>query len=66
MRGRLSILCQDVTKFLQKQGQVEASSQALMAVKEWSGDEEYSQEIPKEITGLHLAANFGVNGAHNS
>jgi hypothetical protein len=49
-----------VIEFLQKQTQVEASSQALMAVKRWPGHTEYSQEVPKQITGLHLAAYFGV------
>jgi ankyrin repeat protein len=51
---------QVVLEFLQKQGQVEASSQALMAVKEWPAYTKYSQEIPRQITGLHLAAYFGV------
>jgi Ankyrin repeats (3 copies)/Ankyrin repeats (many copies) len=55
--------CQSVLKFLQKQGQVEGSSQALMAVKRWPGHTEYSQGIPKEMTGLHLAAYFGVHNA---
>jgi hypothetical protein len=49
--------------FLQKQAQVEASSQALIAVKQWSGHPNYSQEIPKKMTGLHLAAYFGLDDA---
>jgi hypothetical protein len=57
-----STLCQGVVEFLQKQAQVEASSQALMAVKRRSGDV-YSQEVPKQMTGLHLAAYFGVDKA---
>jgi Ankyrin repeats (3 copies) len=57
------ISCQGVLEFLQKQGQVEASSQALMAIEQWLGPMEYSQEIPKEMTGLHLAAYFGVHNA---
>jgi hypothetical protein len=52
--------CPSVLKFLQKQGQVEGSIQALMAVKQWP---KYSQQIPKEMTGLHLAAYFGVHNA---
>ncbi|KAK0704529.1 ankyrin repeat-containing domain protein [Lasiosphaeris hirsuta] len=38
----------------------EAAGQALMAIKEqsfWSG---YSQEVPKGVTALHLAARFGA------
>ncbi len=53
--------CQSVIEFLQKQGQVEALSQALLAVKEWSEHKGYSQEVPKQMTGLHLAAYFGVD-----
>lgn len=58
-----STLYQGITEFLQKQGQVEGSSQALMAVKRWPGHTEYSRAIPKEMTGLHLAAYFGVDDA---
>jgi Ankyrin repeats (3 copies) len=58
-----STSCQCVLEFLQKHAQVEASSQALMAVERWPGHTEYSQHIPKEITGLHLAAYFGVHNA---
>jgi len=52
-----SNLCQGVIKFLQKQAQVEASSQALM------GDRRAldSQRFPMKMTGLHLAAYFGVD-----
>ena len=57
--------CEGVIEFLQKQAHVEASSQALMAVKRWSGHTNYSLEIPKQMTGLHLAAYFGVYEAAN-
>ena len=60
-----STSCQGVIEFLQKQAHVEASSQALMAVKRWSGHTNYSLEIPKQMTGLHLAAYFGVHEAAN-
>jgi len=53
--------CEDVLEFLLKQSQVEASSQALMAVKLWYN--EYSQMIPKQMSGMHLAACFGVDDA---
>ncbi|KAN0102723.1 hypothetical protein V8E51_011036 [Hyaloscypha variabilis] len=54
------ILCQGVIEFLQKQAQVEASSQALMAFERRWGFGEYIQGVPKQMTGLHLAAYFGV------
>ena len=47
-------------EFLEERTQVEASSQALMAAKRYSSPENYSQEFPKQMTGLHLAAYFGV------
>jgi hypothetical protein len=55
-----STSCQGVIQFLHKQAQVEASSQALLNVKlsEHTG---YSQRFPKQMTGLHLAAYFGVH-----
>lgn len=52
-----------VVEFLEKQAQVEASSQALLAIKEWSGHSKYSQQFPKQMTGLHLTAYFGVENA---
>jgi len=53
--------CQDsVMEFLQRQGQVEGSSQGLLAEKMYFQDTGYSQRFPKNMTGLHLAAYFGV------
>ncbi|RYP46072.1 hypothetical protein DL768_007664 [Monosporascus sp. mg162] len=60
-----STLHQEVIYFLESKAKVEASSQALMAVKQYSGHSGYSQEVPRHITGLHLAAYFGVNDAAN-
>jgi ankyrin repeat protein len=54
--------CEGVIEFLQRQAQVEASSQALMVFEQWSGSVD-SQRIPKQMTGLHLAAYFGVDDA---
>jgi ankyrin repeat protein len=53
--------CQTVLDFLKCEKHVEASMQALMAVKKWSGHSEYSQNIPRNITGLHLASYFGLD-----
>jgi hypothetical protein len=55
-----SILTPEVRSFLEKEAQVEASIQALFAVKGHSADPKYSQRFPKEMIGLHLAAYFGV------
>ncbi|KAI0200861.1 hypothetical protein F4808DRAFT_460373 [Astrocystis sublimbata] len=52
--------CQNVVSFLQMPDQVEASSQALM-VRDGFKYKSYSQGTPKHITGLHLAAYFGLN-----
>ncbi|KAL7948570.1 hypothetical protein V8C42DRAFT_254682 [Trichoderma barbatum] len=58
-----STLPQDVIFFLDSKFKVEASSQALMTFKMYSGHSGYSQRFPRHITGLHLAAYFGVNHA---
>ena len=50
-------------RFLESKAKIEASSQALMAEKRWSGHSNYSQEFPKQMTGLHLAAYFGLDNA---
>jgi ankyrin repeat protein len=57
-----SASCQGILEFLRKQVQVEASIQALMAFRHWSGYID-SQGIPKQMSGLHLAAYFGVRNA---
>jgi hypothetical protein len=59
---KASVLIPEVVKFLETKAQVEAASQALMGCKGWSGRVD-SQEVPRQITGLHLAAYFGVNNA---
>ncbi|RYO96852.1 hypothetical protein DL765_011425 [Monosporascus sp. GIB2] len=60
-----STLHQEVIYFLESKAKVEASSQALMAAKRFPEHSGYSQEVPRYITGLHLAAYFGVNDAAN-
>ena len=56
---KASTSCQDVTEFLQKQAEVQASSQALLvdAVYHFKG---YSKRFPMNMTGLHLVAYFGL------
>ncbi len=51
-----------VIEFLQKQAQVEASSQALLAKRFWTRGI-YNHKVPKQMTGLHLSAYFGVDDA---
>jgi ankyrin repeat protein len=58
---KASTFIPEVIRFLERKGQVEASCQALMATKQYSYNPGYSQHIPKQMTGLHLAAYFGVS-----
>jgi hypothetical protein len=51
-----SILIPEVSSFLERKAQVEASIQALFTVKKRSADPKYSQRFPKEMIGLQLAA----------
>ena len=59
-------LCQQVVGFLESELKTEAASQALLAIKRYSWHSKYSQEVPRQMTGLHLAAFFGVYGAANT
>jgi hypothetical protein len=49
-------LCQEVIDFLESDAKVESSSQALMTEEWWM----HSQNVPRQMTGLHLAAYFGI------
>src|SRR5436305_14807866 len=46
--------------FLNSEVKVSSSSQAMMASRGYSG---YSQRVPGQMTGVHLAAYFGLTGA---
>lgn len=48
-------ICEGVIEFLKSDSNVESSAQSLMAWGRYSN----SQEVPKNIKGLHLAAYFG-------
>jgi ankyrin repeat protein len=61
-----STLSQAVVDFLDSKANVEASSQGLLATKRYLSHSNYSQELPRQITGLHLAAYFGVKEAINA
>jgi ankyrin repeat protein len=58
-------LCREVVDFLQCEATTESSSQALMAVKQSSSHLMDSQQVPRRVTGLHLAAYFGIRKAAN-
>ena len=47
------------TELLENEAKVSASSQALMVTKEYRY-RDYSQEVPRKIKGIHLAAWFGL------
>ena len=55
------MLSQIIVRFLESDLQVEASVQALLAVKRHQSHKGYSQEFPRRVTGSHLAAHFGLD-----
>jgi Ankyrin repeats (3 copies)/Ankyrin repeat len=59
-------LSQQVIDFLESEPKTEAASQALLAIKWYSWQSAYSRSFPRRMTGLHLAAFFGVYGAANT
>ena len=58
-----STLCQQVIGFLESESKTEAASQSLRAIKRYSWQLDYSQDFPRQMTGLHLVAYFGVHEA---
>ncbi|CAG1970863.1 unnamed protein product, partial [Fusarium graminearum] len=52
-----------VISFLRSKAKVEAACQVLMAAKRYPSHSDYSQEVPRGMTGLHLAGFFGVSKA---
>jgi ankyrin repeat protein len=57
---KFEVTSQAVVDFLIRTTKVEAASQALIVEERWSDIKGYSQGIPKQMTGLHLAAYFGI------
>lgn len=49
-------------RLLKSVPKTEAAGQAMMAIKEQSPWTDYSQEAPRGLTALHLAARFGATG----
>jgi ankyrin repeat protein len=54
---------QMMMEFLASDSKVEASIQALMAIKRYPSHANYSQETPRYVTGSHLAAHLGLEEA---
>ena len=52
-----------VVDFLRSEAKASSSSQAMMASKLYLDDSGYSQRVPKQMTGLHLVAYFGLTEA---
>ncbi|KAI9765366.1 MAG: hypothetical protein M1840_007446 [Geoglossum simile] len=48
-----------VLNLLKSRAKVSATSQAMMASRSYSG---YSQRVPRQMTGIHVAAYFGLVG----
>jgi Ankyrin repeats (3 copies)/Ankyrin repeats (many copies) len=48
-----------ILNFLENEAKVSGSSQAMMASRGYSV---YSQDVPRQMTGVHLAAYFGLTG----
>jgi ankyrin repeat protein len=49
-----------IVDFLQHKMNVEAATQAMLVRKLHPWQSDYSQAFPRQITGLHLSANFGI------
>ena len=49
-----------ILDLLGNEAKVSASSQAMMVAEEYRNDNNYSQEVPRQLTGVHLAAHFGL------
>lgn len=60
---KVSSVCQGVTEFLECKPKVQAAAQALMVAERNDEDSGYSQRVPSQMSGLHLAAYFGIETA---
>lgn len=60
LHARKALCLQEVNDFLRSYNLREAATQALMAAQPWPGCSDYSQKVPRQMTGLHLAAYFGI------
>ena len=53
---------QSILDFLWSEAKVSASSQALITSRQYSSHSGYSQIAPRQMTGVHLPAYFGLTG----
>jgi ankyrin repeat protein len=56
-------LHEKIIDFLKCKAKVEAATQAMLARKRFPSHLNYSQQVPRQMTGLHLAAYFGITEA---
>jgi ankyrin repeat protein len=52
-----------ILDLLESENKVSSSCQAMMASRRYSWESGYSQNVPKQMTGAHLAAYFGLSEA---
>jgi hypothetical protein len=52
-----------ILNLVKSNAKVSASSQAMMASRRYLDESGYSQRVPREMTGVHLAAYFGLREA---
>ena len=52
-----------ILDFLKSEAKVSSCSQAMMASRGYSWESDYRQELPSQMTGVHLAAYFGLKEA---
>jgi hypothetical protein len=58
--GRAASTCSGIMAFLKRRAQVEAASQAMLVAERWMHVSGYSERASKKMTGLHLAAYYGL------
>lgn len=50
-----------VLSLVKREAEIKASSQGFFAIKQYSSHSSYSQQFPRKMIGMHLAAFFGAN-----
>ena len=52
-----------ILDLLENEAKISGCSQVMMASRRYLGDSSYSQKVPRQMTGVHLAAYFGLKEA---
>lgn len=60
LRGISSLPENEILSFLTDQAKVAFASQVMQVFEENSPQQDYSQRVTRQVTGLHLAASFGL------